>query len=54
MFEGCGQFCSNPDQGHRRDCSSIVNCAYLGDGFVPDEDVVGYPVEEPKIEKQRH
>ena len=51
MSRGFEEFGSCPYERHCRDCSSEVRHAHLGDGFVPDEDIVGYPAEEPTVEK---
>jgi hypothetical protein len=48
---GFEEFGSCPYERHCRDCSSEVRHVHLGDGFVPDEDFVGYPAEEPTVEK---
>ena len=51
MSRGFEEFGSCPYERHCRDCSSEVRHVHLGDGFVPDEDIVGYPAEEPTVEK---
>ena len=51
VSRGFEEFGTCPYERHCRDCSNEVRHAHLGDGFVPDEDFVGYPAEEPTVEK---